>query len=78
MPFAAKLSVFMGVSGCVWRIMWRVVRIVSASWPLLKRYPTSSSAYDTIKIFITFDNMCTAQFFASVFEVLGTHEKVPS
>ena len=44
MPFAAELSVFMGVSGFMWPILWRVILIVSFSWtlwkvilPLLKR-----------------------------------------
>ena len=32
MPFAVEYSVCMGIDGCVWTILWKVVNIDSDSW----------------------------------------------
>ena len=46
MPTDVVLSMWMGVGGCGWPNLWRVILVFFASCVLRKNYPRSASAAD--------------------------------
>ena len=53
MPAAVELLTWMGVGGCGWPILWRVVRRIRASFMLVKRPAVSALAAEETTTLIT-------------------------
>ena len=66
-PLGVKFSIFVGVSGCIWPILLRVVLIAYDYCMLWKRDPTSTYVDFPITFFMVFDTVCNAPFVSLMF-----------